>query len=274
LTRKGKAGIIFRRKKPRPDTDRRRWILISKEQEHYSKALYLTELTNLLGFMSSWDRKTALEEYAAKFDAAEDTDALVEALGTPTKLAFRLAVDYVPTVSPTRQAAAMAAITDPEDILFGSEGPVASLDPSSLPLPHDDVPEFLAQASEEDEEPEPSAPKKKLRGGVLAAYLAGVLAVGLPVTVALVCVGLPFLLGGAGLAAAAVYEVSGMIRTLWLVSDYLLVIGGGLAACAVGLLLLWLGIWISAELCWLWVGKLLIPLGRRLCVEREEVTGA
>ena len=40
-------------------------------------------------------------------------------------------------------------------------------------------------------------------------------------------------------------------------------------ACAVGLLLAWFGLWLSMELCWLWVGKALTGLGKRLCVREE-----
>ena len=57
------------------------------------KKKYLAELEKLLGFMSSWDRQDAMARYAARFDEAEDVDALVESLGTPTRVAFVLAQD-------------------------------------------------------------------------------------------------------------------------------------------------------------------------------------
>jgi len=61
---------------------------------------YLNELKKLLSFMSSWDRQATLEQYAAMFREAEDEEALIEKLGSPTKLAIGLAGHYVPTAAP------------------------------------------------------------------------------------------------------------------------------------------------------------------------------
>ena len=51
----------------------------------------MAELDRLLGFMSSWDRDIALKKYQALSAAASDEQALIEELGTPTKLAIDLA---------------------------------------------------------------------------------------------------------------------------------------------------------------------------------------
>ena len=120
-----------------------------------------------------------------------------------------------------------------------------------------------------DAEPPETAGARGIRGGALAAYLVPAIVIGLPVAVLLICIGLPFLLGGAWLIVSAIYEASKVLALLTLISDMLLVGGGTLIVCAVGLVLCWLGLWISMELCWLWVGKALVGLGRRLCVRKE-----
>ena len=61
---------------------------------------YLAELEKLLSFMSSWDRQAALERYEAMFDEAKDPQALIEELGTPTKVAVELANGYVSSLPP------------------------------------------------------------------------------------------------------------------------------------------------------------------------------
>ena len=73
-------------------------------------------------------------------------------------------------------------------------------------------------------------------------------------------------LGGRVVNVGEVLQVFGSPT---LVSDMLLVGGATLLACAVGLLLAWFGLWLSMELCWLWVGKALTGLGRRLCLREE-----
>ena len=93
--------------------------------------------------------------------------------------------------------------------------------------------------------------------------------IGLPIAAVLVCIGLPFIAAGAALIFTSVLQTLRIIGLLRLVSDMLLTGGAALIVCAVGLLLCWLGLWISMELCWLWVGKALTGLGRRLCVREE-----
>lgn len=200
--------------------------------------------------MSSWDRQTALERYTALFDAAEDEEALAEELGTPTKLAIELARTYVPTTAPAPRA-----------------------EPETAETP-EEVPEQISWDLNPEPKAEETAPAtvRKLSGGALAAYLVPAIVIGLPVTVALVCLGIPFLAAGAALIVAAVKEALAVAAALGLVSDILLTLGAALAVCAVGLLLCWLGLWISMELCYLWVAKVVVALGRKLCV--KEVAAA
>lgn len=197
--------------------------------------------------MSSWDRQAVLERFGALFAAAENEEALAEELGTPTKQAIELARTYVPSPAPRRSEAAPEVSAEPE-----------------VSVPE----QFTMDLTPEQAEPVPEKKTvRKVSGGALAVYLIPAIVIGLPVTVALVCVGVPFLAGGAALIVEAVKTALSVIAALALVSDILVTLGGALVLCALGLLLCWLGIWISVELGCLWVEKVLLALGRKLCVK-------
>ena len=55
--------------------------------------------------MSSWDRDATIVRYERMFMTARDPEALMEELGTPTKIAVELARDYVPSPPPEEDAA-------------------------------------------------------------------------------------------------------------------------------------------------------------------------
>jgi uncharacterized membrane protein len=245
----------------------------------------MAELDRLLGFMSSWDRQAALRKYRSLFAASEDEQALMDELGTPTKLAIELAASYVPTRPPSALAQALEEcpvaledlLRDPNalaaDLLSPAPETEVSADPEA-PQPETWVFEQMqlpeldpAPAAEEPEAPQ--APRGRVRVGALIGYLIPAVVIGLPVAVVLVCVGLPFLAAGAGLIFTAILQALRFIAQLRLVSDILLTVGAALIACGVGLALCWFGLWLSMELCWLWVGRALIGLGRRLCLRKE-----
>ncbi len=238
--------------------------------------------------MSSWDRQDAINKYRARFAACADEEALIEELGTPTKLAIDLAASYVPTRSPSMLAAALTRCpVELEDMLRDPGVLAADLSVPETPDVPDDAPkpetwvfdsapapvEEPAPAPEPDDAPaaaeELPPAEKRVRGGTLAAYLVPAILIGLPIAVLLVCLGLPFLCGGAALIFSVIYEGMQVFPSLTLVSDMLLTGGAMLLACGVGLLLAWFGLWLSMELCWLWVGKALTGLGKRLCLREE-----
>ena len=246
--------------------------------DHINQERYLAELDRLLGFMSSWDRQAALKKYRALFAAAADEQALMDELGTPTKVAIALASSYVPTRPPSALAQALEVCPVALEDLLRDPGALAA-DLSTAPAAERLRPETWVfeqteietgpEPEEEDEETEEDAPRSRIKAGALAAYLLPAIVIGLPVAVLLVCIGLPFIGAGAALIFTAVLQALRIIGQLRLVSDMLLVGGAALIACAVGLALCWLGLWISMELCWLWVGKALTGLGRRLCLREE-----
>ena len=242
---------------------------------------YLAELDRLLGFMSSWDRQAALKKYRALFAAAVDEAALIEELGTPTKLVIGLAADYVPTRPPSELAQALQEcpvaledlLRDPGALAADLSTPVPepALQPETWVFEQEEIVPEPEPEAEEPEAPEaaPAVRRSRVKAGALIAYLIPAIVIGLPVAVVLVCVGIPFLAGGAALIFTAALQAMQFIGHLRLVSDILLTIGAALIVSAVGLALCWLGLWLSLELCWLWVGRALTGLGRRLCLREE-----
>ena len=205
--------------------------------------------------MSPWDRKVELRRYERMFDLAADPDKLIEDLGTPTKVAVGLARDYV--ASPPPEASRW-------DELQKEQQP--------LPDAPEDGAEPLEEAPVAETEAEAERPKRRARPGGVIAFVLFTLVIGVPVTVALVCIGLPFLALGITLIAAAVSTVLQNIGAFRLASDLLLALGGGMAAAAVGLFLAWFGLWLCITLCRLWIAKVMIPLANTLCYGKEART--
>ncbi len=227
--------------------------------------------------MSSWDRQAALKKYRVLFSASADEAALIEELGTPTKLAIDLAAGYVPSRPPSALAKALEECPVALEDLLRDPGALAADLSQPEPDPMALKPEtWIFDLAQEPEEPaveaDASGPSsRRIRTGALIAWLIPAIVIGLPIAVVLVCLGLPFLAAGAGLIFTAVLQAMRFIGSLRLISDVLMTVGAALIAGAVGLALCWLGLWISMELCWLWVGRVLIGLGRRLCVREEAV---
>ena len=206
--------------------------------------------------MSSWDREATLARYDAMFSESEDPEALMESLGTPTRVAIELARTYVPSPAPVREAG-----EDADPVEAADAHPAA------------DMPEQIHWELDPEPENTVEVPTKRVvNGGALAGYLVAAVLIGLPVAVFLICLGLPFMLAGGALVATAVRQALSMIALLPLISDILLTLGGALCACALGLLLFWLGLWLSMELCWLWADRVLLGLGRKLCTKEVPVT--
>lgn len=220
-----------------------------------NKQSYLAELTKLLGFMSTWDRQAALEKYTRLFDEASDEAELIAQLGTPTKLAINLALEYTPTAAPVAEEL-------PEEIT-GEAAKAEGVEPygEALPVP----------VAEEEETPygEAPAPRPRLRPfGLIVAILFG-LVFGVPIAVILICVGIPFLALGAALAASAVLAVVHTVGLLAMVSDILVFVGAGLVLAALGLFVAWFGLWLSLELGYLWINGVVLRLGKVLSWKKE-----
>lgn len=239
----------------------------------------MAEITKLLGFMSSWDRAATLEKYSALLDTYTDEEDIIEMLGTPTKLAIDLARDYVPTPPPAKPAAAEipeeVSEEVPEEVYEEADAEETAPDPDAQAR-FAAVQQALVQQAESAAPEIAEAPteqkrsaKRRVKPAASVFYAIACILIGLPVAILLIALGVPALMLGTGVIVTAVLTVFSILGSLSLISDILLLIGGALVAAAIGLLLLWLGLWISLELGWLWIGRALIPLGQKLCLEKE-----
>ena len=255
----------------------------------------MAELSKLLGFMSAWDRREALIKYDALFDEAEDEHAFIESLGSPTKLAIGLALNYVPSPPP---AVVVTETVEPDgqvgEFAAGAGEAEAAPEEEAAPAPAEEVSENAAEEAEaapveessegeealrtlpeaeiqpeELQEEEPEKPRRKVRAiGLIGSILFGLI-IGLPIAVVLICVGIPFIALGAGLGTIAVLTALSVIGLLAMFSDVLIIVGAGLVLCALAILLIWFGFWLSFELGWLWIGGVVLRLGRAMTYKKE-----
>lgn len=217
----------------------------------------MAELSKLLGFMSAWDRRDTLQKYDGMFANAQDVEELIASLGTPTKLAITLAMNYVPSPAPE---------------VLPVEAP-AEAQPEALPQEENTESEAsdgeYADEEEEEGEEEEAIPGRRVRFfGLLVSLIFG-LFIGLPIALVLICVGLPFVVSGLALAAGVIWGALSAIPMLALFSDILVVLGAALVLVALGLLLVWFGLWVSFELGYLWISGVVLRLGRALTYKKE-----
>lgn len=179
----------------------------------------MAELAKLLGFMSAWDRKDTLQKYEAIIDSYTDFEELVATIGTPTKLAISLALNYVPSPAPV-SIPVEAEVTEEVQVDFPEITPAGEEGDASPILITEDVPE-----AEEEPEVIPQRPARKVRFfGLLASVLFTII-IGIPIALVLICIGLPFVVSGLGLGAGVVWAALAAIPMLALFSDILAVIG-------------------------------------------------
>lgn len=257
-----------------------------------NKQRFLTELRRLLIFMTESDRNLTVNQYAAMFDEAgeQGEQALLEQLGSPTKLAISLSRGYQPgqLTTETKQrevlkkaedaakAAKLEHLDEDYDPLASEDNDPVAILMRSLDEPEDE-PE-TEPAEEPDESTEPEAEElgdedddvwgeddepldlSYERVGASLPQGAGVTLL----TVILLVIGVP--LAALTLAVAAVWLIPGAaglgasllsgIAALWCLNylaDTLLVLGVAFVALALGLLLLWCGIWLDVHLVKLYV---------------------
>ncbi len=240
----------------------------------------MAELAKLLGFMSAWDRRDTLQKYDALFDEAANIEELVESIGTPTKLAISLALNYVPSPAP-EIIPVEAPAEEPEPELEGEfplinapEGEETESGAAEAAVAEGEETSSEGQLPAEAEEElpaEPVAPKsgRKVRFFGLLASMLFTLVIGIPVAIVLICLGLPFVVGGLGLGAGVVWAAVSAIPMLALFSDILAIIGVGLILMAIAILLIWFGLWVSFELGYLWISGVILRLGRALTYKKE-----
>ena len=222
---------------------------ISGGRRAIDEKTYLAELNRLLGFMSAWDRQAAVRRYTWRLQRSSDPAALMRHFGTPTRVAVELAKDYVPSPPPADFKEGLEAedFEEPDVWPYDEPAPDRSADEKEFP-----------QASPGH------AGSSGPGGGMRFLFLLFCVVVAAPVALVLLCVGLPFVGAGVGLVMAAAAAVGAQIGALSLLSDILLLSGAGLMILALGVLLVWFGIWLGFSLAGLWLSKVVGSLGRRI----------
>ena len=134
-------------------------VRLCAEVTAINKQKFLTELGRLLTFMSEEDRIEALTLYEKMFDDADNEQALLQALQSPTRQAVVIARAY--DAGARRQAAAKSAEDEPtpdfvlailkvyEDVVPLPAGPVPS--PEPMPAPDPVRQPWLAPVPDEEE---------------------------------------------------------------------------------------------------------------------------
>lgn len=268
-----------------------------------NKQRFLAELRRLLVFMTESDRSIAIERYTAKFDAAGEAGeaALLEKLGSPTKVAISLSRGYIPGQI-TAEAKQRDALKKAEkkarevknvplpdyDPLGEAEGddPVAiimrSLEESTAEP--DDEPEEIETPDDEyddddddDEYERPHRPEYRRVGAPLPKAVGGtllgviLLIVGVPLAVLTLGVALVWLIPGAAGVIAAGLAAIGALWCLSYIADALLLLALGFGFMALALLLVFCGVWLDVRLIGLYVRGVQTLcdalLGRKVAVE-------
>lgn len=232
---------------------------------------YIAELHSLLGFMSQEDRQRTIEKYNRMFNKASDEEEFMARLGTPTKVAIKLAGEYVPSTPEQR------AEEDAERELFEAQSTVfdgGSVSESEMtgitaaPIQADTEPVPAAEAVE-SAPPAPARKARSVKGGLLVVYILLSLIIALPVALVLVLVGIPFTAAGAAIGYSSIMAAPEFIGALSLFSDISLVVGALLVVLAVALVLVWFGLWLSITLAKLWIGGV-FRLGAKLCIKEAD----
>lgn len=267
-----------------------------------NKQRFLAELRRLLVFMTESDRNIVMEKYTAQFDAAgEDGEAaLIEKLGSPTKVAISLSRGYVAgqitAESKQREAlkkaektarAAKTVSADDYDPGAVDDDPIAiimrSLDEAAED-PDDEIEEYGADEDddeddydEDDEYERPHRPEYR-RVGAPLPKAAGVtvltlilLIVGVPLAALTLGVALVWLLPGAAGVIASGLAAIGALWCLGYMADALLLLALAFLILAVALLLVFGGVWLDVKLIGLFVRGVRALcdalLGRKVAVE-------
>ena len=234
-----------------------------------NKQRYLAELQRLLVFMTEEDREQAIRHFGDIFDAAgeEGEAALVEKLGSPTKSAISLSRGYEPGSIknlPALPAAAQkpkAALTQTQDDPWGDlptfEVPIMDEDRETPAQPEEAVPAPVRPEPVADEPQLPPEPEEEdedeidrpMPLGLGVSLLTLILiAIGIPVAGLFLALMAVCLAPGGAVVFAAYLAFVGGLWCLSYMADTILLFGLAFLILAVGLLVLWGGIWLCSRL--------------------------
>ncbi|MBR5262135.1 MAG: hypothetical protein IKV47_08200 [Oscillospiraceae bacterium] len=242
---------------------------------------YIAELHSLLGFMSNEDRQRTIDKYNRMFNKAADEQELITRLGTPTRVAIKLAGEYVPSTPEQRaEEDAERELYESKDKLFEGATPspveadiIAQVKAISGIINNEQEVSTEVEVEAEVEvetEPTPTHKVRRVKGGMLVFYTLLSIIIGLPIAVVLVLFGLAFSVPGVGAGYLVYLALPQLLAPLSLFSDMALAIGAALVVSAVALVLVWFGLWLAITLAKLWIGGAIFGLGRKLCIKEVD----
>lgn len=227
---------------------------------------FLAELSRLLVFMTEEDRTETIRRYIAMFDAAgaEGETALIEELGTPTRVAIMLSRGYEPGVI---QVEAPASADEPEATAqekldeFGLPEfhlPGMEETPKRRPEPEEKLPRrasmpktVVARDPEWDAgkpAPEPHIERTMSLALGIPLFVFVMVALGLPVAGLFLAVMAVILLPGAALLTGVYLLIVGALWCMAYMADAILLFGAAFIVLALALIALWAGIWVDVKL--------------------------
>lgn len=242
-----------------------------------NKQRFLAELRRLLVFMTEEDREETIRRYSAMFDDAGPGGeaALIEQLGSPTKAAIGLSRGYEPgvihvappIVKPRRPRKEDSVGQDglPEFRLPGLDDEEEETgedveDDSAAPPEENSLPRKAVMprpvVAEEEPRQEPAPPARSetrvertmpLWLGI-PLFLLVFIALGLPVAAVLLALMVILLAPGCALLFGAYLVFVGGLWCTAYMSDAILLFGAALVVLALGLLILWCGVWLDVKL--------------------------
>lgn len=253
--------------------------------------------------MSLKDRTAVIEQYDQMFDEAEDEEELIAQLGTPVQVAISLADSYIPSPMddlPRNPGELPQEHDENEEPLQDvpaeeePEEPLSIDDALAAPPATDATPQPESSESDEQEQGPvfenaeavfdfgesveevieqpvqlPSLNKRRYKPVLTTIYTILAIVIGLPITIVLICIGIPFIIAGGVLVVFISWLAVFVISGLSMVSDILMCAGIALVVCAIGLILFWFGLWLSISLAKGFISGCVLRPGRRLCVKKE-----
>lgn len=239
-----------------------------------NKQRYLAELQRLLVFMTEEDRIATVDRYADMFDeAGEDgTEDLVARIGSPTKAAISLSRGYEPgslpgdiSARPPRRESSRAPESDWEDMDYdlpdylpeeegyesaGEQDDFLSRDPDEVFPTYEPAPDWEAYDDEPWRESTGSGSYERSipLGLGIPLFVVITAAIALPLFFLTVAVVAILLTPGLAGFFAAYLAAIGSLWCISYIADTLLLVGVAFLLAALGLLLLWAGIWVDGRL--------------------------
>lgn len=259
-----------------------------------NKQKFLAELTKLISYMSLKDREAVVAQYAKRFDEAGDDEEVIAELGTPTQVAISLAGSYIPSPMddlPMNPGEAPQTQSEIEETPAQEREEELSIENAlSEPVQTEQAQNGYAESSTQGDEPvfenadtfpsfdeagtetaaKPLVHPRRYKPVWTTIYTFFAIIIGLPITIVLICIGLPFITVGAAAVSLTVWLFVFVISGLSMVSDILFCAGIALAVCAVALVVFWFGLWLSIRLAEAFISGCVLRLGRKICVKAKK----